>query len=77
MRTILLVLLLAGCAGGPRPLVPIRQPCIDAGQVPAETPPVGELSPDARSASLTLAATILALRGENRVLRGLISGCVR
>ncbi len=62
MRTILLVLLLAGCAGGPRVNVPVRQPCVDRADRPAPTPPIGTLPDDARSAALILAQAILLLR---------------
>ena len=79
MRLILLAaLLLAGCAGGPRVvLTPVRQPCIAASDVPAPTPPVGQLPDDARQALLLVAATLIAARGENAVLRSLIGPCTR
>lgn len=73
-----LMLLVSGCASGPREvLVPTRVPCVDRSQIPSQTPPTGELPPDARQSALILAATILALRGENRTLRALLEPCAR
>jgi hypothetical protein len=67
-----------GCFGGGErvTLVPTPVPCIRAGQVPAETPPLGTIPNDARQAADAIAAKLLEVRGENRILRGLISACI-
>lgn len=78
MRRLYLLLLLGtgACAHrGPEPAMPIASPCISAGDVPAPVPPIGRLPDDARQAADLLAATVLALRGNERLLRALIGPC--
>lgn len=68
---------LAGCSGRGGPvLVPTPVQCLRPEQVPAETPPLGTVPNDARQAADAIAAKLLEVRGENRILRGLISACI-
>lgn len=57
--------------------VPVPVDCIEANQIPAPVPPVGELPGNAVQAADVLAATVLALRATDRELRALITGCVK
>lgn len=79
MRLVVLgALLLAGC-GPKEPLivrVPVPTACVTPAQVPEQTAPLGNLPPNAVQAADALAAKLLEVRGENRVLRGLIIGCL-
>jgi hypothetical protein len=78
MRALILVLLLSGCASGPKIVkVPVAVACVDASQIPAEVPPAGTLPSDARASADILGSIVLALRANEREMRALLKGCTR
>ena len=75
----ILALALTGCFGRGEPVVarvPVPVACITPSQVPSETPPLGPIPQSAVQAADALAAKLLEVRGENRVLRSLVIACM-
>jgi hypothetical protein len=71
-----LILLAGGCQHRPRAIeIPVAIPCIRAGEVPPPVPPAGPLPADSGQAADRLAAIILRLRANERILRALIAPC--
>jgi hypothetical protein len=68
--------LLLNACGQPEPIrIPV--PCVEQEQIPPEVPPVGRLPDDARQAADILGVTVLGLRANERIMRGLLRGCSR
>jgi len=73
---VLLLCTLAACQHRPGTrTIPVASPCIRAADLPAPVPPAGRLPDDARQAADLLAALVLQLRANERLLRALIAAC--
>ncbi len=78
MRALALLLLLGpgACRHGPSEVeIPVAVPCVKAVDVPAPVPPAGRLPADARQAADLLAAVVIQLRANERLLRAMIAAC--
>ena len=68
----------SACARQPHEVrIPVAVPCVDARYIPPEVPPTGTPPEDARAPADVLAIKVLELRGTDRELRALLSGCTR